>query len=643
MCGICGVLSLKGERPGDVVLERMVATLEHRGPDDNGFIIDGPCGIGNTRLAILDLSQAGHQPMRVTHNLTHMGNTYPHEAWIAYNGEVYNFKEVRAALASMGHFFHSETDTETLLRAYVQYGSPAFIHPFRGMFAMAIWDVTTQTLSILRDRLGQKPLFYALSDGWLVFGSEIKALLAHPAVTPRQNVDVLPHYLAYGYPPAPQTLFEGIYSLPPGHVMTICLADDDPRPQIEPYWLPTHGREDLTTATELELTNLLLSHLRSAVEMRMISDVPLGAFLSGGLDSAAVVALMAQASSQAVKTFAIGFEDEASFDETEHARRVAAQYVTDHHEFIVKPQVIDLVDELVWSHDQPFGDSSAIPTYLVSKMARQYVTVALTGDGGDELFAGYERFRAAQLAEMYANLMPDTAHQVLGNMLRTLPESSGYRGLVRRANRFISAANDPLPQRYLSWVRYISSDWVAELVGPEGEQAVIADYTRRFDPTTPDRRDDIVCQLLDVNMRTYLPDDLLVKVDRTSMAVSLEARSPFLDHRLAQFAMALPPEWKLRRGTGKYLLKRAMRGILPNRIIDRKKHGFGVPVGAWFRGDLAGYVREVLLDKRALERGFLNPVAVRGLIESHQHGGAELGQALWTVLTYELWLRRYFD
>ncbi len=640
MCGICGVLSLNGGAPDDAILSRMVETITHRGPDDSGIAISGPCGLGNTRLAVIDLSPAGHQPMYAAYTGPD-GNS--REAWIAYNGEAYNFHAVRAGLETVGHRFRSGTDTETLLHAYLEYGAEAFIHPFNGMFAAAIWDATHRKLILARDRVGKKPLFYALTNEWLIFGSEIKALLAHPALTPHLNGGVVPHYLAYGYPPAPFTLFEGIQSVPPGHLLIVDLEAAAPQIDLRSYWQPPFpgtgpdGVDEKAAAVELR------ERLRAAVRARMIADVPLGAFLSGGLDSAAIVALMAGESTLPVKTFSMGFSGEPSFDETAYARQIARQFATEHHEFIVKPDLIELVEELVWHHDQPFGDSSAIPTYMVSKLAREHVTVALTGDGGDELFAGYDRFRAARLADVYSRLIPGFAHRILVRALERARISTAYGGPVKRAARFVGAANLPLPTRYLSWVRYVPEGWVSALVGSEGEAAVQQHYAGHFAAHPQDDGAKILPRLLDVNFRTYLPDDLLVKVDRCSMAVSLEARSPFLDYELVEFAARLPDTLKLRRGTQKYLLKQAMRGILPDAIIDRPKHGFGVPVGRWFRVEMASYLGNMLLSKRAQGRGILNPAAVKDMIDVHMAGRADLGNALWTLLTFELWLRRYFD
>jgi asparagine synthase (glutamine-hydrolysing) len=510
------------------------------------------------------------------------------------------------------------------------------------MFALAIWDVAHQKLILMRDRLGKKPLYYAMTDDWLVFGSEIKAILEHPAIPRRLNEAQIARYLAYGYVPSPDTLFEGIHSLPPGHMLTIDLSLPGKEVKLKSYWKMPYPATEHDPREEDDIASDLLAHLRWAVRMRLVSDVPLGAFLSGGIDSAAIVALMAQESRKTIKTFSIGFAHEKSFDETRFARQIAARFVTEHHEFVVEPQVVDLVDDLVWHHDQPFGDSSAIPTYLVSKLARQHVTVALTGDGGDELFAGYDRFQAAVLAGLYDRL-PEVAHRAIDGALGYLPESAEYGGLIRNANRFARAAHLPLSERYLSWVRYVPAEWVEALRGAEAEREIQVHYQAEFSPPDGADKSDVIAQLLYVNSRTYLPDDLLVKADRSSMAASLEARSPFLDHQLVQFVANIPSEFKLRRGTSKYILKRALRGVLPDKVIDRKKHGFGVPVGAWFRGDLSSYMRGVLLGERSLGRGIWRGEALQEMIKAHLSGKADLGYALWTMLTFELWMQRYFD
>lgn len=629
MCGICGMLALNGQRPNSDVLERMTDTLRHRGPDDGGILLNGPCGLGNRRLAIIDLSQAGHMPMSVPE----------HNCHITYNGEAYNFRQARSALEQNGHRFFSGTDTETILRAYVSYGPNSFIHHFSGMFALAIWDETARRLILARDRLGQKPLYYAQTSEWLVFGSEIKSILAHPDVPKRLNSGAVPYYLAYGYPPGPDTLFEGIRAVPPGNMLCIQLGDGPPQIELKPYWQPPFPDAPNDLRSEAEIVTALQQLLRQAVEERMIADVPLGAFLSGGLDSAAIVALMAEASEQPVKTFSIGFSGESSFDETQYAQRVADLIGTEHVAFRVEPNVIDLVEMLVEHHDQPFGDSSAIPTYLVSKLAREHVTVALTGDGGDELFAGYERFYAAKLLRRYQRL-PSLVRGLIGSVVDVLPAGgTGYSSIGKRAQRFVRASELPIAQAYLDWVRYISAQHITALMEHSHEADIIAHYTLSVDARVSER---VLPYLLDLNIRTYLPEDLLVKVDRCSMATSLEARSPFLDHQLVEFAMGIRPELKLKGRTTKYILKQATRGLLPDDIIDRRKHGFGVPVGYWFRNDLRDYVRSVLLASDAAHRAVLNQEVVKAMVMEHEQGFADLGQALWTLTTLELWLKKHF-
>ncbi len=629
MCGICGVLSLRGEQPNTDTLKRMTNTIIHRGPDDDGILIDGPCGLGNRRLAIIDLSQSGHMPMSLPAAGVH----------ISYNGEAYNFKLARTALETVGHTFFSGTDTETILRAYAEYGAEKFIEHFNGMFALAIWDAPKKQLVLVRDRMGQKPLYYARTNDWFVFGSEIKTLLAHPAVPKRLNRDTIPYYLAYGYPPAPQTLFEGIHELPPGHMLYVRLEGGESQVEVKRYWQPPFPDGVDDRRTETQVIAALRDLLDRAVRERMIADVPLGAFLSGGLDSAAIVALMAEVSTQPVKTFSIGFEGERSFDETVYAQRIADLFNTEHTVFRVKPDVIELAGMLVHHHDQPFGDSSAIPTYLVSKLAREHVTVALTGDGGDELFAGYDRFYAATLLEKYQR-MPELVKTPLKWLVDLLPSGgTGYGNFAKRARRFTNATDMCLIEAYLNWVRYTSPELVTGLVGRSCEADTIAHYEAQ---ANQQRVSETVPYLLDLNMRTYLPSDLLVKIDRCSMAVGLETRSPFLDHQLVEFAAGIRPTYKLKGRTQKYILKQAMRGTLPDNIIDRKKHGFGVPVGYWFRTDLSDYVTSTLLTADARINDILEKDAIKAMVDTHQAGTADLGQTMWTLLTLELWLKHMF-
>jgi asparagine synthase (glutamine-hydrolysing) len=626
MCGICGVSHFDGspvDRPG---LDRMVESIRHRGPDDAGVWVDGSVGLGNTRLAVIDLSPAGHQPL----------SNETGDVWIAFNGEIYNFQSLRSETDERGHTFRSRTDTETIVHLFEDRGIEC-LQPLRGMFALAIWDGRNRELWLARDRLGKKPLYYFTDGSRLIFGSEIKAILASPNVPRVLNRNALPLYLAYGYIPAPETIFDGIQALRPGCWLRV----RDGQVEEKAYWTaptPTLPQSKKHRMGEREWASALLDRLREAVQLRLISDVPLGAFLSGGLDSSAVVALMAEAASGPVKTFAMGFGGEPSYDETAHARIVAKHLGTDHHEFTIEPHVIDLVPKLAWHLDQPFGDSSVIPTYLVSKLAREHVTVALTGDGGDELFAGYERFHAARLAQRY-RAVPGFAHHSIAALAKHWPQGTGYRDLGRRTLRFVTAARLPLPEQYLGWVGVMSPELVRDVLADStgGALAHFQTYFRAANGGDP------VPTLLDVNLRSYLPDDLLIKADRMSMAASLEARSPFLDHVLVEFAATIPVSLKLRGSVGKYILKRAFEDKLPLEIIRRKKHGFGVPIGKWFRTSLREYLTDTLLSAQATGRGLLRTEAVRQLVNAHLSGQRDHGHALWTLMMLEVWHRTFMD
>ncbi|MBN1203278.1 MAG: asparagine synthase (glutamine-hydrolyzing) [Anaerolineae bacterium] len=625
MCGLCGILNLDGAPVPRAVLDAMNATLIHRGPDQGAAVINGACGLANRRLAILDLSPNAALPMQSADGVI----------TLAYNGEVYNYPDLRRTLETQGHVFRSGSDAEAVIALYRQHG-PGFLDHLRGMFALALWDDSTHTLILARDRMGQKPLYYYQDGRRLIFASEIKALLMHPNVPRRPAYALAPLALAYGYVPAPLTFFEGIRMLPPGHVL-ICR---DGAITTRAYWTPPAFPGADPSARAEDYLDELRATLEEAVRLRLLSDVPLGAFLSGGLDSSLIVAYMARHTSGQVKTFAIGFTGEASYDETAHARRVATLLDTDHHEFIVEPDAISLLPLLVWHHDQPFADSSAIPTYLVSKLTREHVTVALTGDGGDELFAGYERFHAAALAARYRRL-PGMVRAGIRAGVGLLPDATSYRGVAQRARRFVLGADMAPADAYFSWVRLFDDGWIADLL-PDGagDPTPTAHFAALFDPA--DRRD-LTAQLLDVNLTTYLPDDLLIKTDRASMAPSLEARAPFLDHVLVELAARIPSNLKLHGGVTKAILKQAAVGLLPDDIIHRKKHGFGVPVGRWFREGLPDYAREILLDPGTLARGIFHKSAVQRMLDEHTSGGRNHGQRIWTLLTFEWWHRLFFD
>jgi asparagine synthase (glutamine-hydrolysing) len=637
MCGICGWIELSpgiGSRPVRSNLDAMSSTIEHRGPDDWGKAEFDDAAIAMTRLSIIDVA-GGHQPIANDQE----------NCWIVFNGEIYNFLDLRKELQAKGYRFKTHSDTEVVLRAYEEWGDDC-LHRLRGMFAFAIYDRRSghdasagcagkrSRLVLARDRIGKKPLYYYRDEIRIIFGSEIKAILAHPSVQRRVRRSILPLYLTYGYVPASDTFFENIYELAPGHKLVV----QNGEMAVDQYWkLPPQdvGIE----LSEKQYVERLRELFEDAVKARLISDVPLGAFLSGGVDSAAVVAFMTRIMNQPVKTFAIGFTDDPSFNELEYARVVAKEFRSDHHEFLVSPDAIDLLPKLVWHYDQPFADSSAVPAFLVAQMTREHVKVALTGDGGDELFAGYERFAAARIAEDYRR-MPRLLQSGIKHLLGMIPEATTYRSFGRRARRFVDSAALPLSERYLHWVGIFSSDLISDLLVDRSDWNPVAHFQTYFDS---EHENDLIGQLLSVNMKSYLPGDLLVKTDRMTMANSLEARCPFLDQQLLEFTAGIPSKLKLKGMTTKYILKRALRGIVPDEIIHRKKHGFGVPVGRWFRTSLKHYLHETLLSPEALQRGYFHESSLRRLIEEHQSGKRDHGHRLWALLTLEIWHRVFID
>jgi asparagine synthase (glutamine-hydrolysing) len=613
----------------------MSVAIDYRGPDDWGKAEFEAAGIAMTRLSIIDL-KSGHQP--ITNDRE--------DCWIVFNGEIYNFQELRKELEGKGYRFKTRSDTEVVLRAYEEWGDDC-LNRLRGMFALAIYDSRPakngaaeifrgrSRLLLARDRVGKKPLYYYRDENRLIFGSEIKAILADPSVKAQVRRSILPLYLTYGYVPAPYTFFENIFELPPAHRLVV----ENGEITVDRYWRPPPQEVADTALSEKQYVERLRELLEEAVRVRLVSDVPLGAFLSGGVDSSAVVAFMTRIMKQPVKTFAIGFTDDPTFNELEHARRVAEHFHSDHREFMVSPDAIDLLPKLVWHHDQPFADSSAIPTFLVAQMTREHVKVALTGDGGDELFAGYESFAAARLAETYRRT-PHLLQNAVKQFLDLMPEATTYRSFVRRARRFVDSAALPLAERYLHWVGIFYPALLSDLLTDDSEFDPVTHFQTYFDPANDGN---LIGQLLSVNMKTSLPGDLLIKSDRMTMANSLEARCPFLDHKLLEFACTIPSELKLKGMTTKYILKQALEDILPKDIIHRKKHGFGVPVGRWFRTRLNSYVRDTLLSRDALLRGYFNEAVLRRLIAEHESGKRDHGHRLWALLTFEIWHRMFID
>ena len=634
MCGICGVYNIHEQPVVPETIVKMTATLRHRGPDDSGFFLGGPIAIGHRRLSIIDL-RTGQQPI---HNeaCAEQGRSNG-TVQVVSNGEIYNYRALRSELVKRGHRFYTTSDTEVIAHLYEEDGERC-VEKLDGMFAIALFDLHRRKLWLARDRLGKKPLYYYIDSKRFVFGSEIKAILAHPDVPGRFFEPALPLYLTCGYVPTPYTFYENVYKLPPACYLSLGL---DGQREIVEYWdfADVASSEGMNLPQD-EAIQQLREHLIRAVEKRLISDVPLGAFLSGGIDSSIVVALMSQLMDEPVVTFTIGFTGDAWFNEVEYARLVAEQFGTDHHEFIVKPQAFDWLEELVWHYDEPFGDSSALPTYLLSKLTKDHVSVALCGDGGDELFAGYERFFLGQLTAAY-NHVPAWLRRSIGKGIGALP-GTGYRSRVATVRRVLEKLSRPLSEAFPLWLTYFDDMGVHQLglgATPDGmEDSRPERIFRSCLERTPEAS--LLNQLLYYNIKTYLLEDLLVKADRMSMAHGLEVRSPFLDTDLLDFAMRLPARMKLRGWRSKYILKKAFSDLLPQTILNRPKHGFGVPLGAWFRHELDGYVRDTLLATDSRVSSYLAPEGIRQLVQEHASGRVDHGHQLWSLLTLEIWLRQ---
>ncbi len=599
--------------------------LRHRGPDGDGYMVDGSAGMAMRRLKIIDIA-GSDQPL----------SNEDGSVQVIFNGEIYNYRELRRGLKARGHRFKTAGDGETIAHLYEEYGGGA-VERLRGMFALALWDARRGRLLLARDRFGQKPLYYFQDSKTFVFASEIKAILAHPdapVVSAFASTDrrALAEYLSFGYVPAPETAFRGIRML---EAATTLAVDLDGGREERRYWAMAALAPSDAAAKAETFVGGLRERLEEAVKLRLVSDVPLGAFLSGGLDSSLVVALMQKHSNTAVKTFSIGFEGDDSFDETPYAEQAARCLGTEHTSFRVKPEAMSLLGELVWHHDQPFADSSAIPTYLVSKLTREQVTVALTGDGGDELFVGYERFYAAALMRRLG-VVPAPILRGAAGLLGRLPEGTGYYDWVKRARRFTRAAGKGLAAAYFDWARIFDDELLAAICPGAG------DNRKDINSYINAGQTHLVAGLVEANMRSYLPDDLLVKADRCSMMASLEARAPFLDHELAEYVAGIPFNLKLRGSRTKHILKEAARGALPDEIIERKKHGFGVPLGAWLRRDM-DLARDLLLSRRARERGLLEMAVVERLMNEHAAGRRDHSRQLWALLTLEAWQRQFVD
>ncbi len=626
MCGICGIFDAEGQGEAHTALvRRMSDSLAHRGPDNDGFLTDPLCLLGHRRLRIIDLSPLGHQPMC----------NEDESLWLCFNGEIYNYLELRPELVRRGHRFRSSSDTEVMLHLYEDEGED-FLTQLNGMFALALWDRRRQRLLLARDRFGKKPLYYWSDGRRLLFGSELKALLEDSSVPRDLDPESVAHYITLGYIPCPATIFRGVHKLPPASYLVV---DRDGAGQLrvrgpQRYWSLAYRPNP--SLTETECTARIREILRDSVRIRMFSEVPLGAFLSGGLDSSTVVAAMAQVSSRPVETFSIGF-DEESFDEMSFADRVARKFGANHHTFRCTPDALEVLPTLVHHFDEPFADSSAIPTYYVSKIARQHVTVALSGDGGDEIFAGYTRYDNAMQRLEWTRFFPEPLVRTVFRAATQL-YPLGFRGWGILNRNSLAPFDSFLAEVSLFQRRERDAVLAAPFRPSNGDIFSMGRALARQAGS-----EDLLSQIQFVDQMLYLPDDILVKVDRASMAVALETRAPLLDYRLAEFLATVPAELRYRNKTKKYLLKQAMRGILPAEILDRGKMGFGVPLKHWFRKEAAGFARDVLLSRESRERGLLNPRELELNLDRHAAGRRDFSAKLWSLVFFELWCRKWLD
>jgi asparagine synthase (glutamine-hydrolysing) len=624
MCGITGKVDFSGAIVDRALIETMCATIAHRGPDDERVWTAPYVGLGQRRLAIIDLDHRGAAPL----------SNEDGSVWVTFNGEIYNFLELRAELESKGHTFRTNTDTEVIVHLYEEHGVDC-VQRMRGMFAFAVWDANAKRLFAARDRLGKKPFVYTRTPNAFIFGSEIKAVTADPSVTIAPNYRAIDEYLTLQYVPSPLTAFEGIEKLPAAHWLICDATTRDVR--IERYW-EAPSREK-TRASEEEIGDELVHRLRECVRMRLMSDVPLGAFLSGGIDSAAVVALMAQESGSRVKTFSIGFEEQ-EFNELPYARLIADRYDTEHHELIVKTDAAAVLPLLVHHYNEPFADSSALPTYYVSKLTREHVTVALSGDGGDENFAGYNNYGAV-MSWSKADAIPSPLRNITGRTMSAVLDALPHGTQTARASRAFTMLAGDLPERFRMQTAILKPREKAN------------GYSDRFRALAGDSRSPVGIEwneemdALDWMMRHdqsfYLTDCLNVKVDIASMANSLEVRSPLLDHTFMEFTATIPSAMKRDAGGGKQIFKRAVRQLLPDEILTKRKTGFGLPIGAWFRGPLQPMLRETLQGDVAKKRDLFKPAFVAQMIDEHVAGRHDRGARLWALLFLELWFREFID
>ncbi|MFC2160363.1 asparagine synthase (glutamine-hydrolyzing) [Acidobacteriota bacterium] len=632
MCGICGIAQrTKSHHISPSLVESMCATIIHRGPDDQGVFVENNIGLGARRLSILDV-EGGHQPIA---NETS-------SVWAAHNGEIYNYPELRKELSERGHIFNSSTDTEVFVHGYEEWGTD-FVLKLRGMFATAVWDKIRNRLILFRDRLGIKPLYYTLlEDQTLVFGSELKAILAHPQVKRDLDPKALDLFLTLEYIPAPHSIFKNIFKLPAGHF----LVYQDGHVTLKKYWdLNPHSKDSksLKNPNINSLKEELFSLLKESVKMRLLSDVPLGAFLSGGIDSSAIVGLMSELGTDPLKTFSIGFEDE-SYNELDYARGIARKFDTDHHELMLRPQALQLTEQLINHLDEPFGDFSIFPTFLVSKMAREHVTVILSGDGGDEVFGGYEHYLAQKMARLP---LVAASQKILSPLIKGFPPSPKKKGAWNKLQRFNQGFSYHPALRHFRWMMFQTEQDKHALYTEDFKKEIGGIHSLHksepFSQVFPrlENYDSITGELF-LDLKTYLVDDILVKVDRMSMAASLETRVPLIDHKIVEFMFKLPGQLKLQGRETKWLFKKTMERLLPRENIYRKKEGFSIPIKHWLKTDLKDLMGDTLQEKRITEDNLFNFSHIKNMMDLHLSGKKNFSHQIWALLIFEIWKEKYF-
>lgn len=624
MCGICGIYSFDDQfRIDKSILKKMNDAIKYRGPDDEGIYIDDDVGLAVNRLSIIDI-EGGHQPI---HN-------EDGSIWVIFNGMIYNYKELRRTLEARNHRFYTSSDTEVIVHSYEEFGENC-VKEFNGMFAFAVWDAVKKRLLLARDRIGIKPLHYTMIDNRLIFGSEIKSILQDPSVSREVDLASLHHFLGYEYVPAPRTMFKGIKKLLPGHTLKV----EGSKISIKKYW-------DLNfkncNTDILDHSDKIFELLKRSVGNRLISDVPFGALLSGGIDSSVIVGLMSKLLDYPIKTFSIGFADQ-SYNELEYARLVAEHFETEHYEEFMEPDTVNLANKIIQHHDEPFADVSSFPTYLVYELAKKKVKVVLSGDGGDELFAGYHRYLASRLDEYYS-ILPYFVRMGIKKIVEFLPPSQSKKGIVNESKRFIYGSSLPIKGRHVRWQYFITKKEMEELYSESMYNLIDLDSFNLVDKFYKKKEiHDKLSREQYVDIKMYLPDDILTKVDRMSMANSIEARVPFLDHHLVEFSAKVPHFLRLKGLTTKYILKKAMSRLLPKKIIKRKKQGFSIPMKNWLRCELKDMVFDVLSKEKIKEKKYFNYDYVEKIVEQHLTGRRDNAHRIWPLITFELWHDSYIQ